>query len=795
MAVEKEGTMVDKLEAVRRWIFAVAGRGGPAGRDGAAPQEIVMHFLNSLLAGLPDGLSILDRDLTILLTNPVMEKWYAHAMPLVGRRCFEAYYGRSEPCVLCPTARTLASGIGSDETVPRTGPGGAAAGWFHLYSIPFIKDPATGETLGVIEYVRDISGRVAVEEALRQSEARYRTIFENTGTATIIVEEDATIVLANQEIETLTGFSSGEIAGKKWTEFVHPDDLKKMRSYHDGRRSNPESAPRQYEFRLVDRHGNEKNVINTVSVIPGTRQSVASLLDITRRIQAEQALRISEEKYRLVTEKASDAIFVVQDGVIKFPNPVVLKITGYSAEELARIPFVEHVHPDDRGLVVAAHERRLRGETPPGTYPFRVINRHGVEYSVELSATQILWEGRPATLNMIRDITRQKQLEFQLLQARKMEAVGTLAGGIAHDFNNLLMSIQGYASIMLLSMSPSDPGFEKLKAIERQVQSGAGLTRQLLGFARGGKYEVQALDLNLVAGETARMFGRTKKEIAVHQKFAEGLWPVEADRTQIEQVLLNLFVNAWQAMPSGGEIFLETQNVVLDEFYTASLGIAPGRYVKIGVTDTGLGMDESTRRRIFEPFFTTKEMGRGTGLGLASVYGIVTGHGGIINVYSEKGQGATFTIYLPATDKTASPERQEKEKIVSGTETVLVVEDEEVILHVTKDILSALGYRVLTAQSGREAIELYRLRSGDIRLVILDMIMPGMGGGETFDQLRLIRPDVKVLLASGYSINGQAREIMERGCKGFIQKPFSVQELSLKVREALADKETGRPAS
>ncbi len=795
MTDEQERAMVDKLEAVRRWIFAVAGRGGPAGRDGAAPQEIVMHFLNSLLAGLPDGISILDRDLTILLTNPVMEQWYAHAMPLVGRKCFEAYHGRSEPCVLCPTARTLASGNGSDETVPRLGPGGETAGWLHLYSIPFIKDPSTGETLGIIEYVRDISERVAVEEALKQSEARYRTIFENTGTATIIVEEDATIVLANQEIETLTGFSSGEIAGKKWTEFVHPDDLKKMRSYHEGRRSDPASAPRQYEFRLLDRRGNEKNVINTVSVIPGTRQSVASLLDITRRIQAEQALRISEEKYRLISEKASDAIFVAQDGVIKFPNPTVLAMTGFSAEELARIPFIEHVHPEDRDMVLSAHEKRIRGEALPGTYPFRIINRHGVEYSVELSATQILWEGRPATLNMIRDITHQKQLEFQLLQARKMEAIGTLAGGIAHDFNNLLMSIQGYASIMLLNMPPSDPCYEKLKAIERQVQSGAGLTRQLLGFARGGKYEVQATDLNLVVGETARMFGRTKKEISLHEKFGEGLWLVEADRTQIEQVLLNLFVNAWQAMPAGGEIFLETQNVVLDKFYTASLGIAPGRYVKIGVTDTGVGMDESTRRRIFEPFFTTKEMGRGTGLGLASVYGIVQGHGGVINVYSEKGHGTTFMIYLPATDKAPAPEPKEKETIVPGTETVLVVEDEEVILNVTKDILSALGYCVLTAQGGREAIELYRSRCSDISLVILDMIMPGMSGAETFDQLRAVRPDVKVLLASGYSLNGQAREIMERGCLGFIQKPFSVQELSLKVRDVLADRGTGRAAS
>jgi two-component system cell cycle sensor histidine kinase/response regulator CckA len=232
-----------------------------------------------------------------------------------------------------------------------------------------------------------------------------------------------------------------------------------------------------------------------------------------------------------------------------------------------------------------------------------------------------------------------------------MEAIGTLAGGIAHDFNNLLMAIQGRTSIMLMDKDSSHPDFGHLKGIEGYIGSAADLTKQLLGFARGGKYEVKPTDLNELIKKETRMFGRTKKEITIHEKYEDNLWPVEVDRGQIQQVLLNLYVNAWQAMPSGGELYIRTQNVTLDENYLKPHQFEPGRYVQISITDTGIGMDKATRERIFDPFFTTKEIGRGTGLGLASAYGILKNHGGFINVYSEKGHGSTFNIYLPASEK------------------------------------------------------------------------------------------------------------------------------------------------
>jgi signal transduction histidine kinase len=298
-----------------------------------------------------------------------------------------------------------------------------------------------------------------------------------------------------------------------------------------------------------------------------------------------------------------------------------------------------------------------------------------------------------------RDVTERKKLESKLIQAQKMESIGTLAGGVAHDFNNLLMGIQGYTSLMLLDLDAIHPHYARLKSIEEQVRSGADLTKQLLGFARGGKYQVTTIDLNDVIEKSSVMFGRTKKEISIHCNLDSNLWPVEADRGQIEQALLNLYVNAWQAMPGGGKLYIDTQNIIIGDNYVSTFTIEPGNYIKISVTDTGLGMDDKTIERIFDPFFTTKEMGRGTGLGLASVYGIIKGHRGMIKVYSEKGHGTTFTIYLPSSTKNVMPEKElhSVEETLRGHETILLVDDEEVILDVSKAILENLGYRIISS--------------------------------------------------------------------------------------------------
>jgi signal transduction histidine kinase len=383
------------------------------------------------------------------------------------------------------------------------------------------------------------------------------------------------------------------------------------------------------------------------------------------------------------------------------------------------------------------------------------------------------------------EIAERKRLEAQLLEAQKMKAIGTMAGGLAHDFNNLLMGILGNVSLILSDIKPGQLFYKELKIIDQLVQNGAQLTRQLLSFAKGGQYEVKPIDLNPVLHSTAGMFNRARKEIVFHEAFEENPWVVEVDQGQIEQVLLNLYMNAWQAMPGGGDIYLETQNIAMSEADVQPLDLKPGHYVKVSVTDTGVGMDEATRQRVFEPFFTTKEMGRGTGLGLASVYSIITSHGGRIHVYSEVGKGTCFSFYMPASDKHVQQETIVPEDFSGGTETILLVDDEQMITDIGARLLKKMGYRVLSATSGKEALEIFKKNSEQIDIVILDMIMPSMSGGETYEKLKAENPAVKVLLSSGYSMDGQANEIIKRGCKGFIQKPFRLKLLSQKIREIL----------
>ena len=525
-----------------------------------------------------------------------------------------------------------------------------------------------------------------------------------------------------------------------------------------------------------------------VSLLMGIATQIAISMN---NATSYQKVLESEERFRSLSENAPDIIYTLDfNGSFTYINPVWERILGHRPDEVIGRKFVDFARKEDSREYIQLFEQIRDGQLILRDRVGTILHKDGSEKFFNISgAPNLDLKGHvTGIVGIFRDISEQKQLESQLLHAQKMEAVGTLAGGIAHDFNNLLTGIQGYASLMFLDMNITHPLYDKLKGIEDQVRSGAELTKQLLGFARGGKYEVSVTDMNEIINKTSSMFGRTKKEITIHRNYKDNIWAVEVDRGQIEQVLLNIYVNAWQAMPGGGDLYLETANIFLDEESARPYAVNPGRYVRVAVTDTGIGMDEQTRDRIFEPFFTTKEMGRGTGLGLASVYGIVKGHNGIIDVYSEKGHGATFTIYLPASEKELVKEEKISTDIARGEGTILLVDDEEVIIDVGSEILEVLGYKVDVARSGREAIEIYKEKQHEIDMVILDMIMPEMDGGETFNVLKSIDPSIKVILSSGYSADARSTRMMEQGCYGFIQKPYSVNTLSQKVREVLDTK-------
>jgi len=518
-------------------------------------------------------------------------------------------------------------------------------------------------------------------------------------------------------------------------------------------------------------------------------QMVVIIRNVTDQKQVQEALRESEEHFRMLSERIPIGISVMRpDLTFEYFNPRFTEIFDYTLSDIHnKNTWFKKAYPDPayrQKLISIWTEDFIENIQVKKNYDriFTVRCKNGKDKLISFRSL-IMPDGKH--LVTYEDVTERKKLGDQLMQAQKMEAIGTLAGGIAHDFNNLLMGIQGRTSLMLMDIGPSHPHFVYLNHIEDIVKSGANLTKQLLGFARGGKYEERLTNLNELIQNSVDMFARTRKEVKIVRKFEKDLWTVEVDQGQIEQVLLNMYVNAWHAMPGGGTLYLTTKNIVFNEEDEKTQHLKPGEYVSVSVTDTGTGMDEETQSRIFEPFFTTKEIGSGTGLGLASAYGIILNHDGIINVYSEQGVGTTFNIYLPVSVKKIKQTEEPSKGIAMGTETVLLVDDEDIIVEVGRISLEKLGYKILTAQNGIEAIEVLKSHP-DVEIVILDMIMPEMGGGETYDRLKELRPDIKVILSSGYNIDGRAKEILKRGCDSFIQKPFNINDLSQKIREVLS---------
>jgi len=642
---------------------------------------------------------------------------------------------------------------------------------------------AKGEVVGILGIGEDITQQKDAEKDLVKSEERYRQIFNIAPAGIYEVDlKTGRLLNVNDAICDYTGYSRAELLAINALDLLTPESQQKYFERMEDMAAGKE-VPETAEYKAVKKDGSRFVMsLNATYTYEGATPVEATVVvhDITARKKAEAAVLESEKRFRLLSEVAEEGIVIHEKGTIVDTNEAMARIFEYPSTELIGLSIEKLVAPDTWQIILenisSAADAHFEGIG---------LRKGGASFHCAVNGRSYQYQGRALRVAVFRDISARKKLENQLYQAQKMKSLGTLAGGVAHDFNNLLMGIQGRASIMKMNVDPSSSLLEHLHGIEEYIQSAAALTKQLLGFARGGKYEIRTIDLNDFIKKQSRLFGRTRKDVTIHEAFEPKLWAVEVDQGQIEQVLLNILVNAWQAMPGGGDLFIRTENCDIGEHTARGHDVTPGKFARFAITDTGIGMDAEVVDRIFDPFFTTKEIGRGTGLGLASAYGIIYNHGGFIEVLSEKYKGSTFSVYLPATDKVVVPEEESRESIIRGEETLLLVDDEKMILDVGREILEILGYEVLVATSGQAALELYQAHADKIDLVILDLIMPGMDGREIYSRLKDMHPEARVLLSSGYSINGEAAEIIEMGCDGFIQKPYNMGDLSAKVREIL----------
>lgn len=592
----------------------------------------------------------------------------------------------------------------------------------------------------------------------------------------------------NKNMERVSGYSADEISNMNALKLFEGDDKALVADRIMDVFTKGESSVEAY---LVSKSGSEIPCYFTGKLLKldDTECLVGMGIDTSELKRAEESLRESELKYRSLFEESVDGIYITKkDGTLIDANRSFLDLFGYQREESLGMSVLNYyVDPGDRQIVT----EKLDNAGFIKDHFVKMRRKDGTEIDCLITGTRRLAKDGSIIgyRGIIRDITEHKSLEKQLVQAQKMEAVGTLAGGIAHDFNNMLAVIQGYSELLLLDKAEGTKEFKAISAIRNSAERGADLVRRILGFSRKLETNLRPIDLNHQVEHAQKLLSRTiPKMISIDIQLDEDLNTINADPVQIEQILLNLAVNAKHAIPEqGGRIIIETRNVILDETYCRTQAeMQPGEYVLLSVSDTGHGMDKYILEHLFEPFFTTKDVGEGTGLGLAMVYGIVQGHKGHIDCISEPGLGTTFNIYFPVIESEVKSDSESIEIMpTSGSETILLVDDEQLVRDFGKDVLSQSGYKVITAANGGDALDIYRERRIEISLVILDLAMPMMGGKECLAKLIEIDPEVKVIISSGYSAEAARSELALGGAKGFVGKPYNLNEMLQTVREVL----------
>ncbi len=623
-------------------------------------------------------------------------------------------------------------------------------------------------------------------ERVERSERRYRTILESSADAIMSLDPDRRIAAWSTGAEQIFDYTKEEIIGQSLHILVPEHDRQATAEMlQEVRRS---GAVRDWQTQRRAKDGQLVDVEITATHLGPELGFTAILRDITDRKRAEEALRESQTNLRTLFDSLEDFLFVLDvEGHVLEVNPVVLERLGYSKAELLGENVLKVHPPDRRDEAATIIADMVAGKADSCSIP--LMTKDGALIPVETRVTQGRWSNQEVLFGVSRDVTQRLQLEEQLRQAQKMESIGQLAGGIAHDFNNLLTVINGFADLILPELSPSDPMRKDVASIRQAGQSASEITQQLLAFSRKQIIQPRILDLNQLVANMEPILWRTiREDIGIEMSLAPDLWRVKVDPTQIEQVIMNLAANARDAMPLGGELTIKTANVLLDKEYVAHyLGATPGKHVMLAISDTGIGMNQELRSHIFEPFFTTKAVGKGTGMGLATVYGIVKQSGGNIWCYSEEGEGTTFKIYLPSAvdESQVSVPREDEEEIPTGTEVILLVEDDATVRGLALRMLENAGYTVLEARDVEDALDQTQQHPGPIHVLLSDVVMPGMSGRDLADRITQMRPDVKVVYMSGYADEAIAHHGVLGPDTAFVQKPFSAISLLRKVREVL----------
>jgi PAS domain S-box-containing protein len=623
--------------------------------------------------------------------------------------------------------------------------------------------------------------------------ARYFDLYDLAPVGYATVSEIGLILEANLAAAALLDVPRGALVNQPISRFILKEDqdiyyLHRKKLFETG-------ATQECELRLVKPDGAVfwAHLDATVAEAPdGATACRVVLSDITKRKQAEIVLRESEEKFRSFNEQSFVGFYIIQDGLFKYVNPKFADIFGCSVDEcLDNMHFRQFVHPEDLATVEEQIRRRLAGETKTAQYTFRGIRKTGEIIHVMVFGSSLVFQGMPAAIGTMLDITRELELEKRMAQAQKMESIGTLAGGIAHDFNNILSIIVGNTELAMRDLPEWSPAQDNLKEVREATLRARELVKQILLFARRKEHTLSNIRLEPIARESLKMLRSTiPTTVEIREDIEEGLPSVLADPSQIQQIIMNLCTNAGQVMEAEGGTLTFTLDVAdLKAPLHTMVEVAPGRYVRLQVCDTGPGIPPEVVERIFDPFFTTKGVGEGTGLGLAVVHGIVLDRNGGITVESEEGRGTTFTVYLPASEvESVEVTAEEKTELPRGTERILFVDDEPMIMKLGQRMLERQGYHVETRASGTDALECFRQDPHRFDLVVTDMTMPGMRGDRLAEEIMAIRPDIPVILCTGYSKQISNEKAREMGIRAFVMKPFTAQELANTVREVLDEK-------